>query len=516
LTIAGGGCNYEQQYQDALVFGPAVHTTEAITYLDHTHGDVLFFLPGERELAKATVDLTEEGETVIWSKATRDGSELLVLTGPADDKQEHIEETLHRLPADGSDEGTDYEVRAPFNAVALSPDGTHAVLYFDSDLQDAPLTNANQVSIVNLNNSQSRNLTLNGFGGRLTDVQFPGQILEGQPTPVQVGDVARDIAAFLAQGEIVLVDMADATANQVAADLESESFTPVDTLLHAGDEQFGPALFARSPTSDQVAMLKLQPKPPEEGEEGFTVNPSLIAVGVGASDFVYHNEDEIPYLITANAQTSDLIFTDVRTLESFEIAAGGPISSLFLRDQAVGSNGTIRQLVAWAPGGTQIHTLDLDAVGATIGRTPDHLSVDTGIDQLVVLDNDRALIGSGSFLYVIDIAEKQVTPLAAQSPYDPTSSALEDNLLLLGTSGQSWISSVDLGSLNPESMLLDDSIVSFHYLERAGKVVVTHSDPFGHMTVADADGPSRSSAYVSWGYLLDGELDRSPTEEAGQ
>ena len=74
---------------------------------------------------------------------------------------------------------------------------------------------------------------------------------------------------------------------------------------------------------------------------------------------------------------------------------------------------------------------------------------------------------------------------------------------LLGTSGQDWIRSVNLVDLNPESMLLDDPIEAFFYLPDAGKLVVQHNDPYGHITVADAEDPSRTTSYVEWGFLLD-------------
>src|SRR5690606_40076587 len=138
---------------------------------------------------------------------------------------------------------------------------------------------------------------------------------------------------------------------------------------------------------------------------------------------------------------------------------------------------------------------------------PEPLAIETGIADLVVLDNDRVLVSSGLDLYVVDLPLSQVTPLSAQAPYDARSSALDGNQLLLGTPGQTWVSTVDLLTLNPESMVLDDPIGSFHYLPGAGKVVMVHSDPVGHLTVADAAAPSRATSYVAWGYLLDGMLD---------
>ena len=86
-------------------------------------------------------------------------------------------------------------------------------------------------------------------------------------------------------------------------------------------------------------------------------------------------------------------------------------------------------------------------------------------------------------------------------------SALVGDSLLLGTAGQSWVSTVDLQTLSPESMLLDAPIVSFHYLPGPGRIVVTHSDSVGHLTVVDPQDPSRKTSRVHWGYLLQHVLD---------
>jgi hypothetical protein len=77
-----------------------------------------------------------------------------------------------------------------------------------------------------------------------------------------------------------------------------------------------------------------------------------------------------------------------------------------------------------------------------------------------------------------------------------------------GTGARRGLSTVDLTTLNPESMLLDGSIASFHYLEGPKQIVVTHGDPVGHLTIVDPSDPARSTSRVHWGFLLDGALDR--------
>ena len=330
--------------------------------------------------------------------------------------------------------------------------------------------------------------------------------VEGEPAPITIGGVAHDIVAFLASSEVVLLDMDDPQLDQVAIPLGMDiGFAPATTLLRPGNPLFtDPVLFVRSTAGAEVGMLTLLPEP--EGT-GFTAQISLLSVGSSGSDFVYHDSESVPYLITTDPAARDLVFTDIRTQGGFAVELATPASRLFLRDVEAGDSSR-REVVAWDPGGTRISALALDGIEDSLGRKPRQLNIETGIDALVHLDNDRVLVGSDTRLYIVDFPADQVTPLSSQVAYDPQGSALLGDRLLLGTAGQQWVSTVDLQTLNPESMLLDGLITSFHYLAGPKRIVVTHLDAAGHLTVVDPADPARSTSRVHWGFLLSGALDR--------
>lgn len=500
-------CAPEDPYEDALDVRPPVATRDAIAYVDDGYHELLYVLPGDEEVSLVRRSVGDDRSRVLWTRSTLERDGVLVMTGPASDKEEDVQEQLHLLPSDGDGEGQAFDVLAPFTSVDLSPDGRRAVLHFGGQVGTGALQNANQVAIVDLQGGSVRNLTLNGFGGSLQSVDFPVPVGADGPTAVDVGGRPLELVAFLAEGEVVLVDAGNEDIDQVAVRFgDAVTFSPVESLLRPGNELFGrPALFLRSDFGSDVAMLTLVDKADETtGEPGFSAQVSLIPVGNGAADMSSYDGEEAPYLVTVDG--SAMVFTDIRTQQSFSVGTGGQAQRIFMRDATVGS-GTIRQAVAWAPGGRALYTLDLDAIEETIGRTPRPLNIETGIEDLVVLDNDRVLVSSGLNLYVVDLPLEQVTPLSSMQAYDARSSALDGDRLLLGTPGQTWVSTVDLITLNPESMVLDDPIQSFHYLPGAGKVVLVHSDVVGHLTVADAAAPARSTSYVAWGYLLDGILD---------
>lgn len=493
-------------YAGSLDLLPPVTTRDGLVWVDRGHDEVVFVLPTGDGLDVRRRPLGDARTGVAWSVATRDRESVLALTLPSSAKEEDVDEQLHRMAADGSGDVVTYDVQAPFTSVALSPDRRRAVLWFGADAGGQQLHNANQVAIVELAGDGVRNVTLNGFGGALRSVQFPGQIVEGERAPITVAGVEHDIVAFLAASEVVLLDLDDPD-DQVAIPLGMDiGFAPSATLLRPGNELFAdPALFVRSSAGAEVGMLTLLG---EADGSGFTAQISLLSVGKSAGDFLFHDGGEVPYLISTDPVGGALVFTDIRTQGGFAVALASPASSLFLRDAEVDGAST-PQLVAWQPGGTALATLDLGGIADSLTRKPRQLNIETGIEALVQLDNDRALIGSGTRLYVVDFRDEQVTPLSSNTPYDAFGSALVGERLLLGTAGQSWVSTVDLGTLNPESMLLDDPIFSFHYLPGPGRIVVTHNEPIGQLTVIDPTDPSRSTSRVHWGFLISGALDRT-------
>lgn len=499
------GCT-DDPFADELEIGAPIGTRTSVVWPDQTHQELLFAVPQDDDLDVRRVVLGDGDTRVAWVASDLTGDDVLALVVPASEKIEGIDDRLLRVAADGSDEPVEIAVRAPFSSLALGPDGRRAVLHFGNGPGTDVLQNQNQVALVDLGDDSVRDLTLNGFGGGLDSVHFPAT----DGLPVEIGGILREIIAFVADGEVVLVDAADPELDQAAVRFGAETgFSPTATLLRRGNPLFEqPALFLRSDTSSDVAMLTLVDRPDEAtGAPGFSAQVSLIPVGGGATDLLTHDGKAAPYLVTVAGDR--LTFTDIRTQQGFAIVLEGSASRLQLRT-AETPLGPTPQLVAWANGGNVIHQLDLDGIEDALGRRPERLAIGSGIDALVMLDNDRALVGSGTTLYVVDFTQGQVTPLTSTVAYDPASSALAGNQLLLGTPGQTWVSAVDLATLDPESMVLDDPIRSFFHLPDANKLVVVHDDGAGFVTVTDDATPTRASSFSRWGIFHADLLERRP------
>ena len=495
LSSCGGG-----GVVASAAFEAPVATVSSLVYTDALNDELVFVAPGEDAINVSRRGLEESESVVAWARPTLDGSGVFAMAVPRSEKTENVDEELYLFDANGESDPERWSVGAPFDGLAQSPDLRHVVLYFSgSSDTSSPLQNANLVTILDLERGEFEPVTLNGFGGRLASVEFPGAGAE-----VEVGGVDRNLVVFLAEGEVVLVDMNAPRGNQVAFSVDG--FDPQATLLRNSDDMVAdPLLFIRASSSSDVAMLRLIEKV-EDDEDILSTTVSMLSVG-RAHDFALYDGDDVPYLITLS-NDRDVTFTDIETQEGFVVELPSAASRLFVREHEVEGK-AIRQLVAWKNGSQALYTLDLDDIESTLGRTPHQLKIESGIQELVRLDDDdRVLIGSGSTLYVVDFPRDLVTPLTAASTYDPSSAVLSEDHLLLGSPGQRYVSSVDLVALHPESMLLDKEIVSFHYFEKSRRIVTTHEGAAGYITVVDADELSRSTSYGVWGFLFEGGLER--------
>lgn len=484
-------------------------TASSVVQVDETHQEIVFLTPDERDLTVTRQSLESADEVVIWSKPLRDGSGLLVLTGPSDLRKDHVGHKLYRFSRDGQGEPQVFAVEAPFNAVALSPDYRHAVLYFTEGESDSPLHNANLVAIVDLaTGTAPHSMTLQGFGGRLTSVHFPGQREEGKAAPTMVGDTMRDIVAFLAEGEVILADLDHPDSNQPAVSLgDSVGATPVATLMRPGNALYPePAVFVRFDGGSDVSMLSLRAK---EGAEGhFTFDQSPLTVGTGTGDMDFYDDGEVPLFIATDRRDGELVFTDIRTEQSFTVYLGGSVGQLFLRQHDTGS-GLVDQAVVWEKSGTTVYTLDLDDIQDAVGRRPTEYRIGGGATGLVKLDNDRVLVGAPNQLIVIDFVRDQITPFTINTAYDDFDAGLQDGTLLLGSQDQPWISKVNLDTLAPQSMLLDHYIEAFYLLPDNNSIVTVHEEGgAGLLTVTPTSAFSRADSITHWGYLAQDILDR--------
>jgi hypothetical protein len=510
---AQAGCTGDAGHHDEPldVAGP-VATDRGLVFDDNTHDEILVAKPVAGTLELARLKIGTASDEVSWMEPTVSGDAVLLMNVATDAKQENVVEQLIRLDSTTLAQ-TPYDVGAPFNAIKLTQDGRYGVLYFAEGLPSQPLQNVNQAAIVDFRDDTVRLITVDGFGGRVRDVIFP----EGG-MGVDVAGVSRDLAVFVAQGEAVIVDMADPDVNetQVAFRFDtSANFVPSEVLARPADDLIDmPSLFFVSESDADVTMLNLVEKINTSDElDRFTVQPGLIPVGSGTTDIELFRGGGIAYLLSIREY--GVLFTDIATQGSFFIDYGAPVEAGYLRPSEY-NGAPSTELVAWSYGGSYLHTLDLTNIESALGRTPELTKISNRIGDISVLDEDRMLVEAlnDSFqFYIVDFARDFVAPLTWGVAFDLSSATVMSNQLLLGVPGYNRVGSIDLDTFDPSEVELDSPLESMHVLSATGRLVAVHeSRSYGYLTDVDALELSRGNATSHLGFFLEGDLDRDEEE----
>jgi hypothetical protein len=510
LSGCSGSAGHHDQTLD--ISGP-VATDRGLVFDDNTHDEILVAKPVAGTLEVARLKIGTASDEVAWMVPTVNQDAVLLMNVATDAKQEDVVEQLIHVDSTTLVQTT-YDVGAPFNAIKLTENGQYGVLYFSEGLPSTPLQNVNQAAIVDFAEGSVRLITVDGFGGRVRDVVFPKGGMG-----VDVAGVSRDIAVFVAEGEVVIVDLADPTVNdtQVAFRFDTSSnFLPSRVLIRPGDDLIEtPALFFVSESDADVTMLSLVEKLNSSDEvDRFTVQPGLLPVGNGTTDIELHRGDGIAYLLSV--RDYGVLFTDIATQGSFFVDFGAPVETGYLRPSEY-NGAPSTELVAWSYGGSYLHTLDLSNIESALGRSPKLTKISNRIGDVSVLDVDRVVVESlnnSVQFYVVDFARDFVAPLTWGVAFDLNSATVLNNQLILGVPGYNRLGSIDLDTFDPSEVELDSPLESMHVLPATGRLVAVHeSSAYGYLTDVDALDLSRGNATSHLGFFLEGDLDRQEEED---
>ena len=515
VSMQLGGCQSDTTgLSDELQVQAPVSTDRNLVYEDRTHDELVFVSAIEDALNVRREVIGTEDDVIAWKRPTVDRDALLLMNVAVDAKQEDVVEQLIRIDSNTLDR-TVYDVGAPFTDVALSSDGRYAVLYFGQASNSQPLQNVNQAAIVDFTadavEEAVRLITLDGFGGRVEGVVFPDDAMG-----INVAGIQRDLAVFVAVGEVVIVDLADERADetQVAFRFDtSVNFRPSRILARPADDLIdSPALFFVSPNDADVTMLSLLEKP-QLGDidttDRFTVQPGLLPVGLSSNAIALYNSNDVPYLLAF--RSTGILFTNIETQADFFVDFGAKIEDGFLRPSTQ-SGVPSTEVVAWALGGSYLFTLDLTNIESALGRTPTLHKIADRVRAVSVVNDAKVLVTSveDSFeFYLVDFDKQLVAPLRSSVPFDLDRVFVDAGRVIIGAPDYDVVSSIDLDTLDTESVVLDAPLQRLHRLRATGRAMAVHADSAGFFTDLDARDLSRAGARSFWGFILDGALDRA-------
>ena len=164
----------------------------------------------------------------------------------------------------------------------------------------------------------------------------------------------------------------------------------------------------------------------------------------------------------------------------------------------------------YSPNSAQVVFLDLEDLEERGSRNLETLSMQRNIKELVpMLEEGRVLaLHAENAVSLIDLAGRTVSPISASVTLDRALFDHERSRLWVGPQGQRFVGWLELDTGDTREVLLDAPIEYVVPFFSAGRIAVLHPSRVGHLTVLDADKPTRDAARAVRGFLAAGLLDQ--------
>lgn len=424
-----------------------------------------------------------------------DHEELLVLGIEARDPEEAQAE-LTLIDAEGA--VRQEAVDPALSDLQVSADGRYAVRY-GLVRTDAFLTSRSQVEVVDLDgvgtaagNAQKR--VLASLGGEPAAVTFlPELSFDGQ---------ALRLLLVQSVDAISLVDLDHAERSEVSVELPEWAWT-----VGGGEsarvviDATGQRIYLFRAGRSELLAIDLVGREAATDENPFRPVLSTLTVPAALVDVA-------PYRLNGEARLACATGSGVAVVDPLRgtaslLAAGDRIRALQVYDEAGEMNGPyallamdrsvgIADLYGLEPGGVQLPV-----------RT---VVSGQNVSSVVLYEEDGvALANLGeSGIAVVDLARKTAVPFASSAP-------ISSQLLDRGRGGV-WLNSgsderiafFEFQQQTVSEVRLDAPVVGFLPLPAMNRVVALHADSAGHITLLDADDPTRGSAFALHGFLVEG------------
>ena len=445
--------------------------------------------------------------------------EALVLCSGRRADVKHDEEPAALVALGGNGKERTYELGNPFGALIQSSDGRYAFL-LKGEQSGRLLDNPNEVAIVDLDKGPKDDgaitlRTLRSFGDSPRGVIF-------SPEMAIAGEVRR-LAVVLSDTNVTLLDLDHLDRRETTVQLTSEASASVVPSQIAFNPD-APEIYVRAEGSSDVYVFNLSPRAEgeanEDDEPRNDFRPFIDQLGVAGAPTdmaLYTTSDAGNRLLVLSGgapQTgfqSSATVVDAATSNVTAVALPSPASHALTFTATSPRDQTLRpRALLYSPGGTELLFLDLEDLEERGSRNLEALNLPQPVRELVpMLEEGRVLVlHDDQRVSLVDLAGRTLSPIT-------TSVELEDALfdhvrrrLWVGPEGQRFVGWLELDTGDTRETLLDASIEHVVPLLDSGHLVVLHPRRLGHLTVLDADKPTREAARSVRGFLAAGLLDR--------
>lgn len=421
---------------------------------------------------------------------------------------------------------------APFEAVAISEDAKEALAYFPPGSATTVFYNDNEVAQIDLDPGTApedavRRRTLASLGGAPLGIAL---------SPL-VGD--RRYAFVLSQEHVAVVNLDDPDMTERSVPLVSLTTggrrTPkaVDFAVErsSGTDVLWALVTTQEASSVYALEVVLATPDDEVGAPDFDVRLSqLSGIGPGgAAALVTLDDGRLASLATAPA-TGQLTLTDLATATGESVALPGGVSQLRIFEakspDAAGNGETpdgdgalALQAVAWSPGASQFHVVDLEALAQGSDKAFRTRTTREPFTTLIPVPGTALFVmfhaSSDKAVSVLDAETDRVTSFGRTGAVLDAVlvSELDRLFLLTAEAGKTYIVSVDLATLHPETAEVPEGATGLAVLAGVQTVAAFSQSPEGHVVLWPAGDTRPAAAQAVPGYLVEGLFQRHAISE---
>ncbi len=417
--------------------------------------------------------------------------EALLVLGTDDDEQPH----LTRVPADG-DETTSWPLDAKLTRLVLSPDEDVAVVWRPDAGGDEQFINPNELVVVDLQGGAATPWTMASLGH--------------DPSRVVVSDVTGPLRYVfgLSRNHVAILGLtSDGDVIERSVPLTDPAGGPTRTptqIWFAEDPSTGTP-WALVSTAEGTAAYALRLT--ASGDDFSVVVSQLAGISAGTDAALVAMEDGALAALMLDTYSGAITLTDLATGVGTTVPIDGAPSQIQLVERPDGP----RALLSGNDYAGTFHMVDVWRVPAEKGKAVRTYSASARVHEIFEAQ------GGASFVIFHDDDEAGVTVVDAETDritsFGDTGRVVdwrldddEAGLLMLTDGSHDTLVRLDLDSLHPESVVVEDDADAMLTLEPSG-TVVTWRDSSDPVMVVWPEDPLDGDPLVVPGVLWQAALD---------
>lgn len=516
LAACTGDERDESWDRERVIIGP-VAAKSRLAYVDTARDRVLSI---ETAGGRPQLHSFDIGRNAMFATPTPDRDHLAVITrGEEALVKGQVDEAPKLWLIDLSEpKGAvqSYEIGSAFDRLSVSTDGSVAVAYFSSGGFDATtgvFRNPNELAIIDLtrgpDDSNPTLRTVRSFGSA------PDGVVLSPPMriPGAADDSPRIFAFLLAENTLTLLDATNPERREVTIRLGSDD--PESTAIRPRELVFAPntgTAYVRSDNASDILSILLSAEEPESPLDN-DYQPALAELGAGAGPAdvaVWDDAIDRRFVLAAMPSSRQVAVIDADTASFVTVNTPDPIDRIMLFPSDPNLQPRVALLASISQGLPRVHLLSLDGISdpltpidlRTVTMTEpvmDVLQIPGSEQALVVHDADRTVLG------LLDIGLGAVSPLEGVGRLDSFDFSADGSFLVGVTNQVARVGILDLETLHPSNVRIDDEPGRVFALE-GGAIIVDHGDAFGRATYIPHVDADRSETHVLSGFLLENYL----------